>query len=1339
MTAQRVIWTACPNGTAPNGNLRISVAIGPQLMPTGSGATLADFPDWEDWPATQVTWKAMIGTHVVDATVVSAAPSSPLYKALFLPTTPVAPYQYQSPTASALYTYPASTVRQFFAGLYTGLARALPEGGGWHGWQEIVSEGSFGLLPLNGREMQEAIDRVLSAFPRGGGPIASSALSGAKAGVTQAYLFLQPRTEPPPYPTAAEVVPPPVPQFDFHQAFSLLQRHPALLRLFGFVVDLEVAAPTGLAATVPLSVTPTWTPKLPNPVGITFTRSSTTNVTPVTMTTSATWLAEPRTTSPDIAQGLLRLSDPGAYQVIEVDLDGASVKALNFVQNVWNARFPMRSADTPSTYAVPSLRSGGLSLAKVGHASSLYQNWLNNNAFDTALSSTPPGPVTLYAEDIAQGWRFDVYDAALGKWYSLCARTGAANPPGIGGYGIGSPQTVVPVPSGDEGWIEPAPTQPASSTSPNPPMYVPETLTRWNGWSLVAPRPGKHVDDASDDSLQDDTGNPPPPGSNFQLQIEYAATPGTLPTLRFGRVYRFRARVVDLAGNSVPFASNAPLTYATPPGAYGRVEPVASPVVVPCAPRTPGESLETIVIRSNYDIPDSSPLIVASERHLAPPASSEDMVEAHGALDGPDGAPQASSYSLIAGRDGLTYKSPSVMSLYGGQIDTQPLNGSNEWVYYPPVTAPSSPAFGIPYLPDVAGAGVSLLGLPGAPFKRVNLAFDTVGPWPARRAVRLVVLAGHAAPSTPPSAEHDGALTVYAPKASVSTVRLSSWFRPAQLASMKLWQWLAEAGLATPGLDAVILLGGHYMFTPYRELTIVHAVRQPLHAPWANILAPFRTAGSTYTYLNGDVRADPKSTQRVDVLSVYVDPYDDGVSPGGLVLLESRARVAEIPLAANQSDIIAVKDMRHDFGDTKHHEVFYTLVSTTRFLEYFTETATVKLSGTTAAVVSPKRFAAGTVLVMGTGHAASVTYKEGVDFIEDDAAGSIARISAGSVPDGATVQVWFVAPPVTRSSLEPSAHPPTKIGYPVSIPSSVRPPAPAVRYLIPAFRWQQKTLPNVKTSLRIGNILRVYIGRPWFQTGAGELLGVVVGAPPPGAPLPSTLAPFVSGYGLDPVFEAGRLKTAAVTDFTLAVHQGKALLLEEQTGAVPWVDVAGHEVAWDKDRQLWFSDIEINTISATTYFPFVKLALVRYQPSSLKGLELSRVVQADFIQVTPNRVVTTSFPTPITVKVAVAGPGYLATTDPLTAGSVRAYVQEATVQTSDSDLVWTTVPSGLAGTLLDVTSQSLSLTIWEGTVKLPAPRGTKRLRVLVAEYEQHKVVAVGNLESKVTYLDAIEI
>jgi hypothetical protein len=1340
MTSQRVLWTACPNGMASTGKLRISVAIGPQLMPSGSSATLADFPDWEDWPATEITWKVKIGVHTLDATVVSSAPSSALYQSLFLPTTQVDPYQYQSPTASPLYTYPASVIRAYFAGLYSRLAHNLPEGGGWHNWQQIVSEEGFGQLPLNGDEMQAAIREVRDTFPKGGGPIPPGALKGPKTAVTQAYLFMQPRAEPPPYQAAADLPATPVPQFDFHQAYSLLQRHPALMRLFGFVVDLEVQAPSGMATTVPLSVSPTWRPKL-GAAGVTFLADVTTNVYPVTMTTSATWLAVPHSPGAQIAHGLWRLSDPGAYDVVEVDLDGASIKSLNFVQNVWNAQFVRRTAYTPGSYGVPALRSAGLSLAKVGHASALYQNWMNNNAFDKALSTTPPGPVTLHAEDIAQGYRFDVYDATKGTWYQLCARTGAPAPAGVGGYGIGSPQVVVPVPDGDEGWIEPAPAQPNPATSSPPPMYVPETLMRWSGWSLIASRPGKHIDDASDDSLEAANGNPPPPGSNFQLQIEYAATPGTLPTLRFGRVYRLRSRVVDLAGNSVPFDPHAPFAYSTAPVKYGRIEPVASPVVVPCAPRTPGESLETIVIRSNYDIANTSPLIIPAERHLAPPTSSEDMVEAHGVLDGPSGVPQASLYSVIAGRDGLSYKSPTVMSMYGGQVDTQPLNGSNEWIYYPPVASPtpSQPAFGVPYLPDVLGAGVSLIGLPGAVFKRVRVPFDTLGAWPARRAVRLVVKAGHGAPVLPAATDLDGELTVYAPKASVSTVRLSSWILPAQLEQMKLWQWLVEAKLNTPALAALILLGGHYMFTPYRELTIVHAVRQPLLPPWANVLAPYRGPGATYTYLNGDVRAHPPSTQRVDLLSFYVDPYDDGSSLDGIKPLENKARVAELPLAADQNDVIAIKDVRHDFSDTKHHDVFYNLLSTTRFLEYFTETVTTPLSGTTAVVVSPKKFAPGTVIVRGTGSSASLSYKEGVDYTENDEAGSIARIAGGSIADGATVQVQFVAPPVTRSSLEPVAHPPTKLGYLVSVPSSARPPVPAVRYLIPAFRWEQKTGPKLKASARTGNILRVYIGRPWFESGVGELLGVVVAAPNPGVGFPSVLDPFVSGYGLDPVFEAGKLKKAAASDFTLAVHQGTGLLLEEQTGSTPWVDVAGHQIAWDKQRQLWFSDIEIKTISASTYFPFVKLALVRYQPSSLKGLELSRVVQADFIQVTPDRVVSMSFPSPNTVKVAVAGPGYLATTDPFTQDSVQAYVQEATVQTSDADLVWTTVPSGLTGTPLNITHQSTSVTIWEGTVKLPSTRGTKKYRVLVAESEHHKLVRTGNVQAKVTYLDAIEI
>jgi hypothetical protein len=136
---------------------------------------------------------------------------------------------------------------------------------------------------------------------------------------------------------------------------------------------------------------------------------------------------------------------------------------------------------------------------------------------------------------------------------------------------------------------------------------------------------------------------------------------------------------------------------------------------------------------------------------------------------------------------------------------------------------------------------------------------------------------------------------------------------------------------------------------------------------------------------------------------------------------------------------------------------------------------------------------------------------------------------------------------------------------------------------------------------------------------------------------------------------------------------------------------------------------------------------------------VSRVVQADFIQVAPGRAVTLTFPGPTLVRAAVSGPGYLATTDSGTPNVVRAYVQEATVKTSDPDLSWTTVPSSADGTELTVVSRTDTETVWEGQVELPSARGTSKYRVLVAEFEQHTVVADGNLGARVSYLDAIEI
>jgi hypothetical protein len=52
-------------------------------------------------------------------------------------------------------------------------------------------------------------------------------------------------------------------------------------------------------------------------------------------------------------------------------------------------------------------------------------------------------------------------------------------------------------------------------------------------------------------------------------------------------------------------------------------------------------------------------------------------------------------------------------------------------------------------------------------------------------------------------------------------------------------------------------------------------------------------------------------------------------------------------------------------------------------------------------------------------------------------------------------------------------------------------------------------------------------------------------------------------------------------------------------------------------RRLWFCDVEIDV--GDSYFPFVRLALARFQPHSLDGVHLSRVVMSDFMQVAPDR------------------------------------------------------------------------------------------------------------------------
>jgi hypothetical protein len=113
------------------------------------------------------------------------------------------------------------------------------------------------------------------------------------------------------------------------------------------------------------------------------------------------------------------------------------------------------------------------------------------------------------------------------------------------------------------------------------------------------------------------------------------------------------------------------------------------------------------------------------------------------------------------------------------------------------------------------------------------------------------------------------------------------------------------------------------------------------------------------------------------------------------------------------------------------------------------------------------------------------------------------------------------------------------------------------------------------------------------------------------------LQPYVTRWGSDPVWASKLPQLPPVAgDFTARISDRAGLTLDEISPQAK-VTVAGHQVYFDTDRMLWYSDIEID--NGDSYYPFVRLALARYQPCSLDGAHLSRISMTDFMQLVPDR------------------------------------------------------------------------------------------------------------------------
>lgn len=367
--------------------------------------------------------------------------------------------------------------------------------------------------------------------------------------------------------------------------------------------------------------------------------------------------------------------------------------------------------------------------------------------------------------------------------------------------------------------------------------------------------------------------------------------------------------------------------------------------------------------------------------------------------------------------------------------------------------------------------------------------------------------------------------------------------------------------------------GRNPLITPSRRLTLVHAVRRPM---W-----------------------EPRDTLRVDPLVREPGQTFAVLDPGPPEVMNLHARsTAQVDLSArweeqrdepapraveaavqtilvDPGDAALRKPLRQEFHDTRHRLVTYTLTAVTRFRRHF-------LPLPENGPAPPRR-------------------------------------PPPPPPDP--------EPFVVRRTL-PAVH----------VLNTGVPTAPVVPSVRPAFAWQEEVTgePGATTVRRVrGGRLRVELARPWYETGVGERLGVVLWDRSAAAPPPEVRG-LVSQAGRDPVWGTpDPERWPATAAFAGATGPAVATRLAENAAAV---QVVPYEAWLEGDR--WYADVSIPGLAASSYCPFVELAVVRFQPDSIPGHDMSPVVRAEPAQLLPDRTLTVRRSAgAVTVRLEGTGPG----------------------------------------------------------------------------------------------------
>jgi hypothetical protein len=1397
MARQSVLWTVLPNRYSADGeSLHLSVLVAPRLDPDVASKRLSTFPDFVDWPATvaasrftisfgssvvTIAGNDLAGPNRVDATL--ATGDSATWKALLPRTTFVRPFAFRDLSSNTVMSYDVGQMESLVRGLYTKLAAADGDGlpgvssflddAGWRALVEGVRRNDIrfgdedrGLRNPKGQlefvrhlgragalDLPEHLARFQAFHTPPSTPTPRTHTRKDDPRITAEWLEYK-RSE---LPAEADFAK----QIDFHQIVAAMNQYPTLLRRLGLVVDFVVDATAFTPAAKALLRVAV---ELPAPTPAVQRLDDASPQTRATLTKSlfeADTRTSPATGDYRTVHGLLELGKQ--FRLVQADVDGAGLKVINFARSL--ARMdPAEERFDPTTrfereVGAPALRNAGLMLVHSERGTMLKNTFARNKDRDDTVAAIqkqlPGSPPQLFAEDLVRGYRVDIWDQTTKVWRSLCRR--------VSRYTIDGGTVVVDVPE-EEGTARLAATKSPDPASNQDLVYLHEVVTSWNGWSLCAPQPGKAIDKQDAPGPADQK---VPAG--LPLHTRFAALAGSLPRLRYGRSYWLRARVVDLAGNSLApqdadFGPEAPAKNATP---YLRLEPIPAPATAlvrgggggPVEEPAEGESMHRLAIRSFNVTPadNAIPTTQRARRFAVPARTNVREAEQHGMLDA-GGKVDAGAYAMLVARD---------KALDSIELDTSG-----------PLADPAKTTFAVleegaqlPYLPEPLATifGARIFDLPDWPDANViPIPVYPGSAWPDAAPFKVEIVDDPGA--SPTFDDPSRTLRIPLPKGVRASVRLSVAPTDEQLALLAVWSWLGKADQTKQHSRA--LRGQHWMLTPWRTLELVHAVQKPLIEPNMK-LGVDRGYGETSARPTFVADVSLKSTDHVDLRADWHEPVDDPAQAAG----EDRARsdtAFAVKITDEKSyasrlvdpkftgipeheilkpDVIRAGGIVHDlitpkiheFHDTRYRRIEYWLEATTCFREYMPASVLTKMEG-----------------------AEAVPTDEQIKVL------------------GERVTTW--------------------------IPSSGPPAAPEVLYVVPTYGWvRTEDGQGIQRSWRRGSGLRVYLNRPWNGSGYGEMLAVVLlpasfqGDPdPPGQPDgtpayksivtqwgndPIWASPFVNGAGPPrgafPLARTAPDPTGAwLPAFAPATESdqppGPFPVTGLQIPGLPLqVEVAPHDVHYDDERRLWYCDIEV--APGASYSPFIRLALARYQPVSVSGAHLSNVVLADFMHLAPDRWLTVSpARDPRVRSVSVFGSSYTdsaghdeASHAPSmslhTQGSVVSLVPAAVSPTSvvevwverldpdlGDDFGWTRDPDAVVGRDPDPATPAQPVSkrkvaqevskaqalvkerdlatlvssgligrvhffppLWEGTVTLPEQSEGRRYRLVIAEYEEY--------------------